>query len=121
MRAGEGWSGEFTVRRRDGTTFPAFVTDTPVFDERGSLRAIVGVSMDITGRKLAEERLRRSEQQLADFFENATVGLHWVGPDGTILRTNRAELHLLGYERMALAPDLTRSCETLFELLARLL
>ena len=96
LRAGEGWSGEFTVRRRDGTTFPAFVTDTPVFDERGSLRAIVGVSMDITGRKEAEERLRRSEQQLADFFENATVGLHWVGPDGTILRANRAELDLLG-------------------------
>ena len=75
------------------------MTDTPVFDERGSLRAIVGVSMDITGRKEAEERLRRSEQQLADFFENATVGLHWVGPDGTILRANRAELDLLGYDR----------------------
>src|SRR5205823_4913452 len=25
------------------------------------------------------------------------IGLHWVGPDGTILRANRAELDLLGY------------------------
>src|SRR4029079_9903206 len=47
--------------------------------------------------KPAEEDLRRSEQELADFFENATVGLHWVGPDGTILRANRAELDMLGY------------------------
>jgi len=62
MRAGEGWSGEFTARRRDGTTFPAFVTDTPVFDERGSLRAIIGVSMDITERKRAEEALRERER-----------------------------------------------------------
>jgi len=36
---------------------------------------------------------------LADFFENAAIPLHWVGPDGTILRANRAELELLGYER----------------------
>ena len=41
----------------------------------------------------------RSEQELADFFENATVGLHWVGPDGVILRANRAELDMLGYSR----------------------
>jgi PAS domain S-box-containing protein len=44
-----------------------------------------------------EARIRRSEQELADFFDNATVGLHWAGPDGTILRANRAELAMLGY------------------------
>jgi PAS domain S-box-containing protein len=48
-------------------------------------------------RRHIEEKLRRSEWELADFFENATVGLHWVGPDGIILRANRAELNLLGY------------------------
>ena len=35
----------------------------------------------------------------ADFFDNAAVPLHWVGPDGTILRANQAELDLLGYSR----------------------
>ncbi len=54
---------------------------------------------DITGRKKAEDALLLREQELADFFENAAVGLHWVGPDGTILRVNRAELELLGYTR----------------------
>ena len=43
-------------------------------------------------RKAAEEQVRQSERELADFFENATVGLHWVGADGIILRANRAEL-----------------------------
>ncbi|HEV2294506.1 MAG TPA: PAS domain S-box protein [Tepidisphaeraceae bacterium] len=37
------------------------------------------------------------EQELQDFFDNASVGLHWVAADGTILRANRAELELLGY------------------------
>jgi len=50
-------------------------------------------------RKAAEEELRRSEQELADFFDNATVGLHWVGPDGRIVRVNRAELEMMGYSR----------------------
>src|SRR2546426_1656056 len=33
----------------------------------------------------------------AELFENAVIGLHWIGADGTILRANQAELDLLGY------------------------
>lgn len=47
----------------------------------------------------AGESLALSERDLSDFFENASVGLHWVGPDGIILRVNQAELELLGYTR----------------------
>ncbi|HEY0963126.1 MAG TPA: PAS domain S-box protein, partial [Pseudomonadales bacterium] len=43
--------------------------------------------------------VRQSEADLADLFENATIGLHWVGPNGEILRANRAELDMLGYTR----------------------
>src|SRR5579883_2022766 len=43
--------------------------------------------------------LRRSEAALRDFVETSTIGLHWVGEDGTILRANQAELDLLGYTR----------------------
>src|SRR6185312_5176756 len=50
-------------------------------------------------RRAAEDELRRSEQELSEFFENATVGLHWVGSDGKIVRANRAELEMLGYTR----------------------
>lgn len=50
-------------------------------------------------RKQAEEGLQRRERELTDFLENATVGLHWVGPEGTILWANRAELEMLGYPR----------------------
>ncbi|MBI3546197.1 MAG: PAS domain S-box protein [Gammaproteobacteria bacterium] len=45
------------------------------------------------------QALQRSETELSDFFENASIGLHWVGPDGIILRANRAELDMLGYQR----------------------
>jgi PAS domain S-box-containing protein/excisionase family DNA binding protein len=52
---------------------------------------------EIAERKRAEQELRRTEAQLRDFFEQAVVGLHWVGADGTILWANQAELDLLGY------------------------
>ena len=47
---------------------------------------------------VAERALQRSEQELHDFFEHAAVGLNWTGPHGTIMRANRAELTMLGYE-----------------------
>jgi len=54
---------------------------------------------EIAERRRVAEELRRSEAELADFFENAAVGLHWVGPDRKILQVNRAELDMLGYRR----------------------
>ena len=38
---------EFSVRRRDGSTFVARVTDLPVFDEAGALTGIVGLSSNV--------------------------------------------------------------------------
>jgi PAS domain S-box-containing protein len=55
LRRGESWAGEFFVRRRDGTVFPAFVTDSPVRDESGEVVGVIGVSVDISERKRAEQ------------------------------------------------------------------
>ena len=66
LRRGECWSGEFIVRRRDGSAFPALVTDTPVFDESGELCGIVGVSVDLTERKRADDELRQREEALRE-------------------------------------------------------
>lgn len=67
--------------------------------ESGAPLCYVGIHRDITERKQAEEELKRSEAELTDFFENAAIGLHWLGPDGTVLRVNQAELDMLGYTR----------------------
>ena len=85
--------------RKDATRFWASGIVTPLRDQDGTLRGFVKVARDQTEQKLLEEERQRSEQELRDFFENAVVGLHWVGPDGIILRANQAELDLLGYTR----------------------
>ena len=61
--------------------------------ERTALR----LDAEIARRESAEQALRQRERELADFVENAAEGLHRVGPDGTILWANKAELHMLGY------------------------
>jgi PAS domain S-box-containing protein len=50
--------------------------------------------------EVAEKTAAQAEAaaaELADFFDTASMAMHWVGPDGTILRTNQAELDMLGY------------------------
>ncbi len=70
--------------------------DAELLEMMGTVAGNIGQFYE---RKSAEEQVRQSERELADFFDNATVGLHWVGADGTILRANRAELAMLGYSR----------------------
>jgi PAS domain S-box-containing protein len=53
---GDSWSGEFIVQRKDGSQFPAMVTDSPIFGATGELIGVVGVSVDISERKRAEEQ-----------------------------------------------------------------
>ncbi|HEY7768868.1 PAS domain-containing sensor histidine kinase, partial [Longimicrobium sp.] len=62
LSRGESWSGQFPVRRRDGTAFMAQVTDTPICGPTGELVGVVGVSFDITDRRELEEQLRQSQK-----------------------------------------------------------
>ncbi len=70
--------------------------DAGLLEMMGTVAGNVGQFIE---RRSAEQELTQSEAELADFFENATVGLHLVGADGIILRANRAELDMLGYSR----------------------
>lgn len=69
------------------------------------LRAIITLQQkahmleaEVAQRRKAEQELFQRQKELADFFENATEGLHKVGADGTVIWANKAELEMLGYE-----------------------
>ena len=88
---------EAVAERPDGTRVNFIPYPTPLRDGQGNLVGAINMLVDITDRKKTEETLERSERELTEFFENATEAIHWVGPDGTILRANKAELRMLGY------------------------
>jgi PAS domain S-box-containing protein len=99
------------VCRTHSHVYPAESFSATGSDARALAREIAvlqqqarALASEIEHRKELENALRESlagrrkvERDLKDFVDNATIGLHWVGPDGTILWANNAELELLDY------------------------
>ena len=77
----------------------------------------------------SERKIREYAEQikneLEEFVNNATEGLHWVGVDGKILWANSAELDLLGYTKEEYIGKDIREVhadqDTIHEILQRLL
>jgi PAS domain S-box-containing protein len=70
----------------------------PYYDEKGEIKGIIGMSIDITESKKLEEELRESEEKFRYLFNNAQVGLYWSGiSDGKILECNDTFAKLFGY------------------------
>ncbi len=98
VRRGEKVRRLETVRvRRDGQRIDVSLSVSPIYDPSGRLLGASKFSHDITRRKRAEADLDRMRRDLADFVENASIGLHWVDGAGVIKWANRAELEMLGY------------------------
>jgi PAS domain S-box-containing protein len=57
LRSGASWTGEYSVRRRDGTGFPVLITASPIYAD-DKIVGIVGAATDISERKRAEEAQR---------------------------------------------------------------
>ena len=76
LRSGLSWTGEFKVKRRDGTSFTAMVTDSPVLDDNGVMIGIIGVSLDLSARERAEEAYRKANQELELRVERRTQELN---------------------------------------------
>ncbi|MFX1528279.1 MAG: PAS domain S-box protein [Promethearchaeota archaeon] len=64
--------------------------------------AILASFIDISEIKLAEKRLKESEVNFRELYEEAPYAYLSVGADSTILRGNNAALNLLGYSKQEL-------------------
>jgi two-component system sensor kinase FixL len=92
---------ELQMRRPGGATFVAELESIAIHGEQSDRQQCLVALHDITER-LQAEGLRQSERTLAAFFDQAPIGLLWVGADGRVQRINGAGLDLLGYSREGL-------------------
>lgn len=67
-------------------------------DTKGRVSQIIGVGQNITERKLAEEKLRDSEEALRATLENTpNVAIQWYDEQGRVLSWNHASEHIYGW------------------------
>ncbi len=86
---------EFTdVLELDGAVF----TDSyhPLRDEKGEIKGAMGVGIDITARKLAEDALRESEELVGAVANNAPIVLWAVDREGTYTLLEGKGLEAMG-------------------------
>ncbi|HVM45310.1 MAG TPA: ATP-binding protein [Candidatus Thermoplasmatota archaeon] len=67
--------------------------------ERALLEAAAALVAQALWRASAADDALAARAELEDFVDTTTIGLHWVGPDGTILWANAADHEALGYAR----------------------
>jgi PAS domain S-box-containing protein len=76
LQKGKKWTGEFLLKRKDGSVFTGMVTDAPVTDQHGKLIGIIGATTDITLQK------KKLEQQpvvlVVDDLESNLQLIRWV-------------------------------------------
>ncbi|MGI8906138.1 MAG: PAS domain S-box protein [Candidatus Sumerlaeaceae bacterium] len=68
------WEGEFETRRKDGSTFQVYTTTSVFYDENGHRAGAVGVSTDLTERKMIAAELVTRNLQLSEAQALAHLG-----------------------------------------------
>jgi PAS domain S-box-containing protein len=100
IRHGERVTGHETVRiRKDGRRVDVSLTISPVFDAAGNVTGAAYIARDISARKIAEERLRASEEGYRELFENASDPVYTFDLDMRITSLNRLAEQTIGYDR----------------------
>jgi len=71
----------------------------PTYNEAGEVIGWVGMLMDVSEQRLAEEAVRDSEQQYRALFEANTDGLFFLTLDGQLVDANPSACAMHGYPR----------------------
>jgi PAS domain S-box-containing protein len=104
ITAGKVWHGELINRRKDGSHYIEEMTITPVCDAQGEVCHFISIKQDVTARRTAEEKLKKTLDQLEVQYLEAeqarsearaildatSEAMIFVSPDDEFLAVNRA-------------------------------
>lgn len=92
------WKGEIVNRRKDGSEVPVLLSITPLY-ENGEMIGYMGVEIDITDKKRAEEQLQREKEFSEALIETANSLIVGLDLDGRIILFNRRCEEITGYSK----------------------
>ncbi|MEM8485530.1 MAG: PAS domain S-box protein [Bacteroidota bacterium] len=73
LQQGEQWIGEITAHTLYGTSFPIFLSASPLFDEQGEYDGFVAISTDMSAYKEIQVALQDSEERLRLALDAASL------------------------------------------------
>lgn len=88
--------GELTLIIKEGTPFPVEISSS-VFIGSDGREFTTLIIRDITERVKAEDRLKTSEEEYRNLFENSLMGISQSYPGGVYKRINKAYAKMYGY------------------------
>jgi len=114
---------ELKRQRKDGSGIDISLSTAPLYNANGEITGLVGAMTDITKRKIAEEKLRDSEERLNTFFQHSPVGFGIFDREYRYIYVNEElqkmngpsrEEHI-GHTIHEVLPQSARILETLFD------
>ncbi|WP_458735765.1 methyl-accepting chemotaxis protein [Zobellella taiwanensis] len=94
LRRGQGQSGTFGRRHRNGNPLWLEASYMPVFDTAGRVARVLKVASDVTAR----QRQHEARQAVLDALHRSMAVIEFT-PDGTVLDANDNFLATMGYRR----------------------
>jgi PAS domain S-box-containing protein len=91
------YSADFRIVQEGGAIRYVHAEGEATFDERGRAIRIQGTLHDITDRKLAEIKIRNSEERVRSIMENAAVAIVTIDELGLIESFNPMAQQIFGY------------------------
>jgi PAS domain S-box-containing protein len=70
---------------------------SPIFDHRGELTFVLGYGLNITDRRLVEEKIKESEELLQSINANILDGIYRFAPGKGFLYVNQAFVDMFGF------------------------
>ncbi|MFX1256923.1 MAG: PAS domain S-box protein [Promethearchaeota archaeon] len=77
----------------------AITSKVPQFNEKGEIKGIIGLAIDITKRKVIEQKLKESEEKYRNIFEKSSNAIVLLDFTGKIIECNSATETIFGYSK----------------------
>jgi len=91
------YTGEMEVFCKDGSTRWTETSYTVIGDDGGKFNGVMGISRDITQRRLAERALKESEQRYRSLFHHNPAMTYSIDRQGYFTSVNAAAERISGY------------------------
>ncbi|GAA1029006.1 hypothetical protein GCM10009557_16000 [Virgisporangium ochraceum] len=92
------WTGDLRQRRADGATVHVHSRQAMRRDTTGRPHAVIEINSDVTGHRLAESRLRSTEEQQRLLLDGAgDCAIVTLDPEGRVTSWSSSAERLLGY------------------------